>query len=36
MSTGWIWAAYLVTYGLVAAYVGWLVVRLRRHRRPET
>lgn len=30
MSNGWIWAAYLVTYGLVFGYVFSLVRRSRR------
>lgn len=32
MSDGFIWASYLVTYGLVAAYAWRLAGRLRRHR----
>lgn len=35
LGAGFIWLAYMVTYGLVAGYVVTLVNRLRRHRTPE-
>lgn len=35
MSDGFVWASYVLTYGLVVGYGVWLVFRLRRHgRRP--
>ncbi len=36
MSAGWIWAAYLVTYGLIFGYVFSLVRRSRRLTRRES
>jgi hypothetical protein len=33
VSDGYVWLAYLVTYGLVGGYVAVLVRRMRRHDR---
>lgn len=33
MSTGFVWASYILTYALVGGYALWVAARLRRHRR---